>query len=132
MRLRVWLAGAGAVSALFYACIKNPAVPPLSVKPPSLIVPANGATTLPFADTLRWNTIGGATSYCMQVSTSSAFATTISNQDSLKDTAALIIGLLNNTTYYWEVRAIDTVRASAWTGAWSFSTLNIIYSSSFG
>lgn len=84
---------------------------------PSLASPTNNATSQPVALTMSWNTISGAASYGLEVSTDSTFASTfVVNQSGITTTSQAITGLVNNTTYYWRVNAANT----AGTGPWSY------------
>jgi hypothetical protein len=96
-------------------------VPPSA---PTLASPANGSATQSITPTLSWNTSTGATSYGLQVSTSSSFTTTVVNQTGITSTSRAISGLSNNTTYYWRVNATNTAGTSAWSSqVWSFITV---------
>ncbi len=96
--------------------------PPQPPAAPALSSPANGATGLATSLTLSWNASTGATSYRLQVSTSSAFTTTVVDQSGLSGTSSLVSGLLTGTTYYWRVNASNSGGASAWSATWSYAT----------
>jgi hypothetical protein len=66
--------------------------------------------------------VAGAASYALQVSTGVSFATTVLSQTDITGSSALISGLANNTTYYWELNASNTDSTSVWTSAWQFTT----------
>jgi hypothetical protein len=91
---------------------------------PALVSPTNGATGQPVALALTWDTVAGATSYSIQVSTTSTFATgsDLANQVDLQQPSDSISGLAPGTTYYWEVGAVDTSAAPVWSKVWSFTT----------
>jgi uncharacterized protein (TIGR02145 family) len=91
---------------------------------PALSSPNNGATNISTMPTLTWGTISGAVTYHVQVSTSSAFATTVANDSSLTvGSKTLTTGLSNSTKYYWRVNARDSVGTSLWSTVWSFTTV---------
>ena len=89
---------------------------------PTLSSPANGATGVATNPTLSWNASSGATSYGLQVSSSSSFSTTVVNQTGITTTSYAVTGLANNTTYYWRVNATNAGGTSAYSTAWSFTT----------
>ena len=90
------------------------------------ISPLNGATNIVTNPTLSWEISGGATSY------EYCYDTTDDNTcdgewiNSGTNTSVNLTGLINNTTYYWQVRAVNIVGATeANSGTWwSFSTIN--------
>jgi len=95
---------------------------------PSLPVqsfPANGETGLALTDTLTWSTVNGATSYEVQVSTSSTFATILIEDSTLTTAIKIISGLTSNTTYYWRVQAKNAGGVSGYTSAYSFATIGM-------
>ncbi len=85
--------------------------------------PANGATILQTSVALGWGTVNGALSYGVQVSTVSTFATTVYSQLGLTPSTDTIGGLVNGTTYYWEVNGTTAGGTSAWSGVWSFTVV---------
>src|ERR1041385_3478299 len=89
---------------------------------PSLSSPANGATNQSTTLNLAWNAVSGATSYRLQVSTSSAFTTTIVDDATLTSISRQVSGLSNGTTYYWRVNATSTNGTSGWSGTYNFTT----------
>ncbi|MBK9452900.1 MAG: hypothetical protein IPN95_26455 [Bacteroidetes bacterium] len=90
---------------------------------PVHVSPANGATGLAAASvTLDWNDITVATGYDWQYSTDPAFLTGVVNGSVVSSTVT-IGPLANGTTYYWRVRATNGAGNSAYTTAWSFTTL---------
>ncbi len=90
---------------------------------PSLASPASGAIDEPVSLSLNWGTVPGATSYALMVSTAANFATTIASQTGLTNGTATVSGLASGGTYYWVVNAANIGGMSAWSGAWSFTTL---------
>jgi chitinase len=91
---------------------------------PTLVLPTNGATGVAINPTLSWNASTGATSYGIQVSTSSSFSTTVATQIGITATSYAVSGLANNTTYYWRVNATNTGGTSAWSSSRSFTTVS--------
>jgi hypothetical protein len=90
---------------------------------PSLASPTNGAANQSTSPTLSWGTATGAATYNVLVSTSTSFATTVSNQTGLTGLSTLLTGLANSTPYYWKVSATNTGGTGAWSGMWSFTTI---------
>lgn len=89
---------------------------------PILITPENGATNVSIQPMLCWQRANSASSYRLQVSTSSKFLTTILDQSDIADSLFAITNLAYNTTYYWHVNATNTVGTSEWSSTWSFTT----------
>lgn len=89
---------------------------------PTLFSPADGATGVSPSPTLVWNRSTGATSYRVQVSTSSTFSTTVFDRSGIADTSQQISGLANNTLYYWRVNATNAAGTSDWSNVRSFTT----------
>jgi hypothetical protein len=100
--------------------VGSPAGSPPSA--PTLSSPANGATGIATNPTLSWNASDGATSYGLQVSTSSNFSSTGVNQTGITATSSVVTGLANNTIYYWRVNATNSSGTSAWSSSRSFTT----------
>lgn len=91
---------------------------------PTLLSPSNGAIGIQTNPTLSWNASSGATSYRLQVSTDSAFASTlVVNQSNITGTTYGVINLANNTTYYWRVNATNSGGTSSYSNTWSFTTV---------
>jgi hypothetical protein len=110
-------AGTSAWSAV-WSFTTEPAVPPPA---PTLISPANGATNVAPTPGLIWNSAGNATSYRLQVSTSSKFSPLVFDQRNITQTW-IIVGLNKNTLYYWRVNATNAYGTGAWSSAWKFKT----------
>ena len=89
---------------------------------PALVSQANNTTGVALSPTLRWNAAVGATSYSVQVSTNPQFSSVIYEQNSLTETSVPVIGLLNNTHYYWRVNAANVTGTGAWSPIWNFTT----------
>jgi len=96
--------------------------PPPVPSAPTLASPANGATGVSTSPTLTWNASSGATSYRLQVSTSSNFSTTVVDQSNITTTSYRVSGLAASTTYYWRVNASNAGGTSPWSAVWSFTT----------
>ncbi|HEY9166851.1 MAG TPA: cohesin domain-containing protein [Candidatus Kryptonia bacterium] len=90
---------------------------------PSLLSPANLTAGAAVSLTLSWYSAAGATSYTLQVSTDSTFASTVVNQTGLTGTSDPISGLTNSTKYFWRVSGVNSGGPSAWSVVWNFTTI---------
>ncbi len=97
-----------------------PSLPAPSV--PTLSSPANAATNQSLTPTLTWLAATAATTYNLQVSTASNFASPFINATGITTTSRAISGLANSTTYYWRVSSTNTTSTSAWSAVRSFTT----------
>ena len=89
---------------------------------PTLSAPSDGAVNQPTTVTLSWSSATSSvpTTYEVFVSTSSVFGT---SETSSAYRTSTEVNCVNNTTYYWEVRVIDTQgNPGSWSGVWSFTT----------
>ncbi len=91
---------------------------------PTLASPSDRATGVSTSPTLSWNASTGATSYALQVSTSSDFSTLVVNQSGIVGTWNGV-SLMNNTTYYWRVNATNAGGTSPWSSVWSFTAIEV-------
>ena len=97
----------------------------LCAEPPTLVLPANNNINQPLSFSFSWSPAIGINtdSYSIQVSTASTFSTTIVNQNGITGTSYNVSGLLNNTTYYWRVNAMNTYGTGVWSTVWKMTTL---------
>ena len=87
------------------------------------ILPLNGSLAVGLSPSIKWASVPGATSYELQVDTSSTFSGTLFfDSSSLTDTAATIGSLFHNTKYFWRVRATGSGGFSNWSDVYSFTT----------
>ena len=93
---------------------------------PTLTAPTNTATDIALDGTLEWNMVTGADTYSIEIATDATFSTIIDSQSGLTDPTTIAVGLLNNQTYYWHVRSHNAGGDSAWSAAWSFTTVPAI------
>ncbi|TSA16360.1 hypothetical protein D4R75_13585, partial [bacterium] len=89
---------------------------------PALATPADGATGVALTTTLSWTAVTGATTYRIQLSTSSGFTTTIVNDSTLTGTSRQVGPLSNGTLYYWRVSAANAGGTSSYSSTRSFTT----------
>jgi hypothetical protein len=89
---------------------------------PTLILPVNNFLGTSLTPTLVWNTVNGADSYRVQVSTNSSFTSKVF--DTVVTTTSVVTSQLNyNTTYYWRVFAkTNAGDSSAPSSTWNFKT----------
>ncbi len=90
---------------------------------PTLVSPANGATSVPAPTALVWNSALTATGYRLQVSSNSGFTALVVDDSTLTDTTKTVSGLVNQTTYYWRVRTLSAAGGSQFSSSRSFTTL---------
>jgi hypothetical protein len=92
-------------------------------------LPFNGATNQSTSPTLSWGISVGATSYeyCYDTTNDGACSTWVNTGTTR---SANLSGLLQNTTYYWQVRAVNsygnTYANGSETAYWSFKTGNFV------
>ncbi|MCU0453925.1 MAG: Ig-like domain-containing protein [Bacteroidetes bacterium] len=91
--------------------------------PPVLAAPANGSSDMPATPTLAWHPSAQATSYDLQVSEDSTFATDVRLVGNITDTTNQLSMLDHSRRFFWRVRAVNEAGWSAWSGAWSFRTI---------
>ncbi|MEX2116599.1 MAG: ice-binding family protein [Bacteroidota bacterium] len=90
---------------------------------PALISPADLAVNQPSNPTLVWSLVANASSYRLQVSTSSAFSTTFYDNSSLTGTSQMVPGLTPGTSYYWRVNATISGVTGVYSSVWRFTPL---------
>ncbi|MBN1352204.1 fibronectin type III domain-containing protein [candidate division KSB1 bacterium] len=69
-----------------------------------------------------WKSSEDAAFYRLQVDTSSAFNSTVIDENGITDTTKALITLNNNTTYYWRLNATNVEGTSEWSNTWHFTT----------
>ncbi len=97
----------------------------LSLTSPSLISPSNGSTGVSTSPTLNWSSVSGASSYRLQVSTSSSFSTTFYDNSGITGNTKQLSGLSINTKYYWRVNASNSNVTSSWSSVYSFTAQSV-------
>ncbi len=88
---------------------------------PVLISPANGASNQPVELTMEWNTVSGASSYTLQVASSSVFSSYLINQGGIA-TGTQIVSFAKEAVCFWRVSATGTGGTGEWSSIWSFNT----------
>lgn len=74
---------------------------------PLLSYPYNGASAISEMPTFEWQPVDGAVSYEIMVNTSPWFSSFIANATVSSTQWPCTVGLSENTTYYWTVRALN-------------------------
>ncbi len=82
--------------------------------------PTDGSSAQVVTLSLVWYQSFGATSYRLQVSTDSLFATTIIDSGSMAGTSVQVGPLVNQREYFWRVKASNPAGASDWSSVWRF------------
>jgi hypothetical protein len=91
---------------------------------PTLVFPSNGQANVPISVTLTWNVVNGASTYRVQVATDPNFTTGIVVDDSTLTTTSRAIGpLVNNTQYFWHVRATNPGGSGPYSTTFNFTTI---------
>jgi subtilisin family serine protease len=115
---------AGTVNLLLFSLIgAGPPPPPPGVpEAPTLVSPSDGTPNASRTPTLTWNASTGATSYHVQASTSSSFASLTYDNASVTGTSVTLPLLDRKTTYFWHVSASNSNGTSAYSSTFSFRT----------
>jgi hypothetical protein len=92
---------------------------------PVLLTPVNNSTGISLTPALTWNTVSGASSYRIQVSTDSTFAATQWDTTGVAGiTTTVPAGKLTGLTkYYWRVNATNAGGTSSFSNIWNFRTV---------
>ncbi len=93
---------------------------------PSLLSPAQGALNIVLSPDLRWRTAPSATTYRLQLATSSSFSAPVVDQSSITDTLLHVTNLSYSTVYYWRVVASNAIGTGAWSAASDFTTADSV------
>lgn len=93
-----------------------------TVSAPTLSSPTNGSTSVSTNPTLSWQTVSGAASYTLQVSTQTNFSVFTYNQGSLTGISQGISGLNGLTQYFWRVQSVNSCTSSSWSSTFAFTT----------
>jgi photosystem II stability/assembly factor-like uncharacterized protein/Leucine-rich repeat (LRR) protein len=88
---------------------------------PDLVSPGNGQTDVNNPPTLSWNASSGAESYDLQISTDVTFSSITYSAIGISQTSQQVTNLTDGVTYYWHVKANNTVGSSDWSDTWNFT-----------
>ena len=111
----------GTPSGIFYttsSTLSNVTMPQTT----SLSTPLNGSIGVSKNTSLSWNSSLDATSYRLQISTDSNFASLVVDQSAIITTWFPVNNLANNITYYWRVNCNNAGGVSSYSSVWSFTT----------
>lgn len=89
---------------------------------PTLISPMDKSTNQPTSIMFTWNAVTNADHYFIQVATDQTFSNMFYTNYAVTGTSQQVNGLQNNTTYFWQVRAVNAGGNSPWSSTWSFTT----------
>lgn len=90
---------------------------------PVLLTPEDSEIAVPVSATLTWAEVPGATSYNLQVSTSSTFASNIIEKTDIATISFKTATLVNETKYFWRVSATNSSGTSDWSTVYCFTTI---------
>lgn len=89
----------------------------------SLAIPTKGTVDLPVTPVLSWLKQYKATSYRLQVGTSSTLSTGVVLDTTVADTTFKVATALQyNKIYYWRTKALNSLGQSSWSELWGFRT----------
>ena len=90
---------------------------------PALLSPINGAMNQTQTPTMKWNIAARATSYRLQISADSTFAsTTMDSAGITRDSVKVPSGKLSDgVKYYWRVNATNSAGTSGWSAKFNFT-----------
>lgn len=95
-----------------------------SLPAPTLITPPNSATNVPLTPYMDWSDVSGATSYRLQISTTSSFSSTVLNVVTVNSEYVVPSGILQGyTLYYWRVATMNEGGTGPYSAAWTFTTV---------
>jgi subtilisin-like proprotein convertase family protein len=97
-----------------------------AVSATTLTAPATGQVGTSTTPLLTWTAAAGATSYEIQVSTSSTFASTVLAPGASSNSYQVPSGLAANTLYYWRVRGKNACSTAPYSSVFTFTTANTI------
>lgn len=106
-----------------FAASWDPATFMAKPQTPVLNSPADSARGVSTRPMLSWNRILGADRYRLQLSSNPSFGTRLVDDSMVTDSYRQVGPLLNNTTYYWRVSAINAGGTSSYSPVRTFMTI---------
>lgn len=98
---------------------------PAPSSPPTLLVPANQASSVSLNATVEWLSVLGAGAYDVQIATDAAFSTPTLDSTVVGTQVRLSAGTLKSfTSYFWRVRARNESGVSEWSSSRTFTTID--------
>jgi hypothetical protein len=94
---------------------------------PTLLVPLDRVVDVALNPVLTWNPVENASTYSVQVSVDSLFASTVVNDSLVSSASIQLASLLGNTTYYWHVKAKNDIGTSQYSSVVRFTTEGQIF-----
>ena len=123
---KVTSAGTGSPNLLLYWNSSTETVNPSPTAPASfsLLSPSDGATGRAVTNSsFSWAASTGATSYTIELSTTTAFDSPVQTKSGISGTSTTLTGLSALTTYYWRVGA-NNAYGTTWSATtWRFTTV---------
>jgi hypothetical protein len=94
------------------------------VNPPALISPADSTSGITLAPVMDWGDVSGALLYKIQIAADSLFTGIILFDSTAQSQYNISAGTLSSCTkYYWRAAVQKAAGWSAYSGAWSFTTI---------
>ncbi len=92
---------------------------------PNLLAPPNNSIDLTLTPFMEWESVTGATTYQIQISTSPTFGTLAVDVGGLTSVQYVVQSgfLTYGTQYFWRVRATGSGGTSNWSVVWNFTTI---------
>ncbi|MCK9279011.1 MAG: hypothetical protein M0P71_00055 [Melioribacteraceae bacterium] len=102
---------------------KSEEIQVVNIVPSALISPKNNSINLPLENQFIWSKAKNASSYDLQITTDSTFNEIGISKTAITDTTVKIDNLVNDTKYFWRVRANVGDASSEWAKSWEFTTI---------
>lgn|GEM_PF-6115189 len=93
---------------------------PAPLNSPRFMNPSDTSVGIPKSLGLIWNSVSGATSYRIQVSADSTFASVLLDSTTVSGNA-VVSNLDIGNRYFWRVRAFNATEIGPWSAGWSFT-----------
>ncbi|MBI3195217.1 MAG: T9SS type A sorting domain-containing protein [Ignavibacteriae bacterium] len=93
------------------------------VDTPTLVSPAQGSSNISLPVTFTWNVVSCAQSYTLQIATDQNFTTGLVTHQGISGASYADSSLTNNTSYWWKVRATNSLGDGVYSPVRSFTTV---------